>query len=549
MSRGGARRGRPAERGYFALVLHAHLPFVRHPEYEDFLEERWLYEAITETYIPLLTVFERLIEDGVPVAVSMSVTPTLAAMLSDPLLQARYVRHIDRLIELAEREVQRTRWLPDFHPTALHYLERFRHCRKAFVERYKRDLLKGFRKVADASRLELMTCAATHGFLPLLAINPAAVRAQVRVAAASHRRLLGQEPRGIWLPECGYVPGLEKELAAEKIRFFLVDSHGLLNAQPRPRYGVFAPAMTGAGVAAFGRDLESSRSVWSADVGYPGDPEYRDFYRDIGFDLDLDYINPYVHESGLRVATGIKYHRITGRTDQKQPYRPAAALDRAAAHATDFVSRRQHQVRQLERFIGRKPIVVSPYDAELFGHWWYEGPAFVDFVLRKLHLEQHEVTPVTPLEYLEREADLETVELSFSSWGHRGYGEVWLNETNDWIYRHLHRSADRMVRATRLHADATGLTQRALNQMARELLLAQASDWAFIMSGKTAVEYAVRRTNDHVGRFTRLWEQLEAGAIDETALAEIEARDNIFPDIDFRVYGEEDGREKMEGRR
>ncbi|MBI3893772.1 MAG: DUF1957 domain-containing protein [Candidatus Wallbacteria bacterium] len=530
--------GKSTERGYFALVLHAHLPFVRHPEHEDFLEERWLYEAITETYIPLLTVFERLIEEKIPVAVSMSLTPTLTAMLSDPLLQARYVRHIDRLIELAEREVQRTRWLPEFHPTALHYLESFRHCRTVFVDRYKRDLLRAFREVAAASRLELMTCAATHGFLPLLSINPAAVRAQIKVATASHRRLLGASPSGIWLPECGYAPGVERELAAEKIRFFLVDSHGLLNGRPRPRHGVFAPALTPAGVAVFGRDLESSRSVWSADVGYPGDPEYRDFYRDIGFDLEHDYIHPYVHESGLRVATGIKYHRITGRTDDKQPYRPEAARLRAEEHAADFVARRQHQVRQLERFIGRKPIVVSPYDAELFGHWWYEGPMFIDFVLRKLHLEQSEIAPITPLEYLETQSDLETVELSFSSWGHRGFGEVWLNESNDWIYRHLHRSADRMVAAAAAHGAATGVVQRALNQMARELLLAQASDWAFIMAGKTAVEYAVRRTHEHLARFNRLRDEVESGLpVDETWLAEIESKDNIFPDIDFRVYG------------
>lgn len=529
----------PALEGYFALVLHAHLPYVRHPEYEDFLEERWLYEAITETYLPLLEVFERLVSDGIPLRVSMSLTPTLASMLVDPLLQSRYVKHIERLILLAEREVQRTRWLPDFHGTARLYLEQFKECRRRFEEVYHRDLVGAFRAVAESSQLEIMTCAATHGFLPLLAVNPTAVRAQIRVAVQTHRRLLGRAPRGIWLPECGYTPGLDAMLAEEGLRFFLVDSHGLAGATPPAPRGVYGPVATPAGVAAFGRDMESSRSVWSADCGYPGDPEYRDFYRDIGFDLDLDYIRPFIHESGLRIATGIKYHRITGPTDAKQPYRPEEARRRVAAHAADFVDRRLRQAAALHRFLKQPPVVVSPYDAELFGHWWYEGPQFVDGVLRRLAESEGIVRTTTPMEVLERMGELPRAELSFSSWGHRGYGEVWLNESNEWIYRHLHKAADRMVAATRRHASATGLPKRILDQMARELLLAQASDWAFIMSGRTAVEYAVRRTNEHVARFTRLYEHVAGGPeIDEAYLTDLEGRDNLFPDIDFRVYAD-----------
>src|SRR5262249_26202197 len=242
-----------------------HLPFVRHPEYEDFLEEDWLYEAITETYIPLLDVFEGLERDGVDWRMTMSVTPTLAAMLSDPLLQYRYVRHLDNLIALAGKEVARTRWQPEFHHLALMYHHRFQHCRDVFVTKYGNNLLHGFRHFFDAGKLEIITCAATHGFLPLMTVNRNAMRAQIEIGAREFHRQFGRRPRGIWLPECGYVPGVEELLQESGIRYFFTDTHGVLFAEPRPRFGVYAPILSPRGqVAALARDTESSKQVWSA---------------------------------------------------------------------------------------------------------------------------------------------------------------------------------------------------------------------------------------------------------------------------------------------
>jgi 1,4-alpha-glucan branching enzyme len=331
-------------RGHLALVLHAHLPFVRHPEYDEFLEEDWLYEAITETYIPLLHVFETLARDGVSFRASLSMSPTLLAMLTDDLLMSRYVQHLELLIELADKEVHRTRHEPPFHALAQMYAGHFRDCHRTFVDRARRNLVQSFSALLDAGFLEILTCGATHGFLPLMQHVPQAVRAQVRVAAADYVRHFGRRPRGIWLPECGYFPGVEEHLRAEGIRFFVVDAHGILYGSPRPRFGIFAPVYCPGGVAAFGRDLESSKQVWSAEEGYPGDPNYREFYRDIGHDLELDYIRPYIHGGDLRINTGIKYYAITGGTPHKQPYRRDVALDTAAQHAGNFLFNREKQV-------------------------------------------------------------------------------------------------------------------------------------------------------------------------------------------------------------
>jgi 1,4-alpha-glucan branching enzyme len=360
--------------GYLCLVLHAHLPFVRHPEYDDFLEEDWLYEAITETYIPLLEVFDGLERDGVPWRMTMSVTPTLAAMLSDPLLQYRYLRHLDNLIALSGKEIERTRWQPEFHPLALMYHERFQRARDVFVKQYNNNLLQGFRRFFETGKLELVTCAATHGFLPLMNINRNAMRAQIELGGREFQRHFGKRPQGIWLPECGYIEGVDELLRDSGIRYFFGDTHAVLFAEPRPKFGVYAPILCPkSNVAVLARDTESSKQVWSAIEGYPGDYTYRDFYRDVGFDLDYDYLKPHLHASGIRTHLGIKYYKITGRTDHKQPYHPRAALDKAAEHAGNFMFNREKQVEWLSGAMdGRPSLIVAPYDAELFGHWWFE---------------------------------------------------------------------------------------------------------------------------------------------------------------------------------
>src|SRR4051812_1448776 len=330
------------EKGYLAIVLHAHLPFVRHPEYDDFLEEDWLFEAITETYLPLIDMMSRLVTEKINFRMTMSLTPPLCAMLADPLLQSRYRRYLGKLIELADKEVHRTKDQLAFQDAARMYQQKLTRCRQIYEDWYRGNLLQAFRQLQNQGVLEIITCAATHGYLPLMAHRQAA-RAQIRLAADDYQRHFGRRPRGIWLPECAYNPGDDILLKEAGIRYFFVDAHGLLYGTPRPRYGVYAPAYCPSGVAAFARDMESAHQVWSSDIGYPGDPVYREFYRDLGYDLDYDYIKPYLHSDGVRRNTGLKYFRITGRVplNQKQPYNPAAAREMAAQHAGNFLFNRQ----------------------------------------------------------------------------------------------------------------------------------------------------------------------------------------------------------------
>jgi 1,4-alpha-glucan branching enzyme len=523
-------------KGYLALVLHAHLPFVRHPEHEDSLEENWLYEAITETYIPLLRVLEKLAQDRIDFRLTISLTPTLVSMLTDPFLQGRYLRRLARLLELAEKEAARTRAQPEFHALALMYQRRLSEAHATFLDRYRRNLVQGFRELQDAGFLEILASAATHGYLPLLAVNPPAVRAQVAVGIDHYQQVFGRRPRGFWLPECAYYPGVDFLLREYGIRYTLLETHGLTRAEPRPRYGVHAPLCCPSGVNAFGRDPECSRQVWSSMEGYPGDFDYREYYRDIAHDLDFDYIKDYIHRDGIRIDTGFKYCRITGRSDYKEVYVPEWAERKAESHAGNFMFNREKQIAYLASIMDRKPIVVAPYDAELFGHWWYEGPRWLDYLLRKIALEQKVFRLTTLSEYLEEYPASQEATPSMSSWGDKGYNGVWLNGSNDWIYRPLHRSATLLERLVDGQPQPKRLTLRALNQASRELLLAQASDWPFMMSSGRTAEYATQRVKTHLARLDRLAVGIESNAVDESWLSTIENQDNLFPSAIYNQF-------------
>ena len=540
--------------GALALILHAHLPFVRHPEHEHFLEEDWFFEAITECYIPLLRMMQRLANDRVPFKLTMSMTPTLCAMLQDRLLRERYLRHLDLLINLAARERKRTRNDQQLHELAGFYSKMFRETQRFFVDECKCDLLTSFRQLFEHGSLEIIASAATHGLLPLLhQQSPEAARAQILIGRDVYVDLFGVEPVGFWLPECAYAPGLEFLLQEANVRWFILDAHGLMFGQPRPLRSIYAPCYTPAGPAVFARDRHSSRQVWSAQEGYPGDPFYREFYRDVGFDLSMEHLGPVAREQ--RKFVGMKYHRITGHSEEKELYVREAAEKAAEAHAAHFLDQRRQQIREISE-LGFDPIIVAPFDAELFGHWWFEGPRFLEHFIRKTATAQ-DLRLTTPSDYLTAHPTQQILQPAASTWGENGHLNVWLDQSNAWIYPHLHVAAQKMTESAQYGpavvgqprtlsglpsqksaggAPALQFADRLLKQLARELLLAQSSDWAFLMKTGTAREYATKRTMDHLARFNRLHDQLAGNEVDENFLQECEWRDNAFPDVNWRYY-------------
>src|SRR5208337_965639 len=230
---------------------------------------------------------------------------------------------------------------------------------------------------------------------------------------------------------------------------------------------------------------------------------------------DLEYLEPHLPAPGRRGFTGIKYHRITGGSVTKEVYDREAAVRAADEHAAHFLAARREQIQKLAVTIDRPPMVLAPYDAELFGHWWYEGPEFLDFFVRKAFFDQNSFELITPQDYLRRHPAQQLATPAASSWGEEGYWRVWLNEKNQWIYPHLQVAQERLTELTDRFPRPGPITERALRQAARELLLAQASDWAFLMRADANSEYARRRVQQHLSRFTTVYAQIMNDRIDE----------------------------------
>jgi len=544
----------------FVLALHSHLPYVlnhgRWPHGSD-----WLCEAALDTYLPLLNKLDELGAAGVPAPVTIGFTPVLANQLADPA----FGREMDAFFSLRLAACdEAAKALPATGGEALLPIVAFwkaRFCSlQAQFHGIDRNIVTAFRKLEHEGRLEIIGSAATHGYLPLLGRDES-IRLQLAVGRAEHQRLFGREPAGCWVPECAYRPrglwsaragkalvrrGTDEHLADAGFRYFFIDAHlaqagGILGGQsgiplgaerfdadrpdalsrpagrvvrsPHETYSV-SPVRAGKFVAALVRDPDSSMQIWSRDRGYPGDGAYLEFHK-------------------MRWPGGLKFWRVSGPNvdlGAKQPYEPATAFARAADHAGHFA----HLLATATPPPGRRGngVIVAPFDTELYGHWWFEGVEFLGAIYRRL-AEQAGVRPVTAAQHLEEHAPRTALRLAEGSWGANGDHSMWLNDRTAWMWQRLWALEDAFWDAAPA-ALASPAARPVLAQAARALLLAQASDWEFIISTGVVADYGARRFELHCHDAERLVAALAPGGSLEGGhrLAdELSRRDNLFPDI------------------
>ncbi len=510
------------------------MPYVKHLKDDNAIEERWFYQALTECYIPLVISLRRLVRENISCSFTISISPSLLEMIDDEGLKSRYFKYLNDLLKLLKLEMK-LKEKTDYIELVKFYLARIREIKNTFLN-YNTDLLTEFKKLQKNNKINLITTAATHGYLPLLKQYPTAVKAQIKQGVKTYQKYFGTAPDGLWLPECGYYPGLDKILKEFNIKYFFIDSHSLLTAVPRPKYGVYAPVYTKYSVAAFARNPSASKQVWSRDEGYPGHQLYREFHCDLSQELNSKQLKEYIHPEGVRVDTGIKYYRITDKNSQdKKLYQPLLARRQAKKDAIDFATKSKEQLNNLAKKIDRFAIITAPYDAELFGHWWYEGPTFLYHLAKEID-KTDGLKLITPKDYLDLEPKNQVCKLDLSSWGEDGYSDVWLNEKNTWIYKRLLKASKKMITVASNNKQSSNLETRVLNQAARELLLAQSSDWQFIITTETTVKYATRRVKNHLENFNRLLKDLENKTIELKWLENLEEENSIFADLDYRIY-------------
>lgn len=500
------------KKGIILFVLHSHLPLLYYPEYNESLEERWLFEAVRESYIPLLLSFEEIYNKYGYVGITISFSGSLLTMLTNDFFKERIYKHLVKTVQLGEKEIQRTK-NTSFNKVAVFLYDRFKEVLSKF-EQLNGDILKGYKDLANKGAIQIITSNLTHCISPFYFVdqeNLKMLEIQFYKAISNFVEYFGFQPEGVWLPECAYVSNLDKILRKYGIKYTFLESHGIIFSRDFCKYGTFLPYKTNSDLIVFGRDLESSKQVWSAKEGYPGDFWYREFYKDIGYDLDFDYIKDYIHESGIRTDTGYKYYRITGvdvPLSSKEIYEPDLGLKKSFEHAANFIFNRE---RQSEYWSGTLkldiPICIpAMYDTELFGHWWFEGVSFIKNVLDLLHGEPRYLVGVSTvsdyIKILEKnKLDLEYLEPNSSTWGWKGYFEYWLNGSVDYMYRHIHINTKiflDIVKNNKHLIETNDIYKKLVEMGISEILQAQCSDWPFIVFTGQISKYGHERFKEHI---------------------------------------------------
>jgi len=553
------------KKGAFTFVLHSHLPYCRRAGRWPHGEE-WLHEGISETYLPLLNALYDLCDEGCPFKLTVGMTPVLVEQLADPLILEHFRIFVEDKMDRASADLERFEKEQDGHLAYLakFYLDYYQGLLRSFEDRFQGNLIAAFRKLQDEGYLEILTSAATHGYLPLLE-RDSSIYGQLRAGVESYKRHFGRSPKAIWLPECGYrpafyvtkdgetfvKPGIEQYLAELQIGLFFSETHTVEGGEPvgkatgavigpygdiPKRYVIPLPEykeptmkttylpywVQTAEVAVLGRNNRTGMQVWSADWGYPGDFDYREFHKKDGI-------------------SGLQYWRVTGaRLDlaYKDYYHPDWANRKVREHAGHYSWLVSDLLNDFHSQNNKFGIIAAAYDTELFGHWWFEGIEWIKEVLRRLAAsETAELT--TASEFIEKHPPEDVLALNEGSWGQAGNHFTWLNADTEWMWPVIHAAELRMEELVARYPNASAGLAEILDQAARELLLLESSDWPFLITTGQAREYASSRFQEHVSRFNQLADIASSDEVDETALMlcqEFYELDNVFTDIDYRVF-------------
>ncbi|GHU07966.1 glycoside hydrolase family protein [Spirochaetia bacterium] len=543
------------------LVLGCHSPLASHPKEENpespySIEELQFFGSISDTYLPLLAVFEKLEADRIPFRMAIALSPVLCEMLKDLFLQNRYLEYVDRQIEFGAKELERYPADSQMHQLAKFHYDEILEKRILFTERYEKNLLNIFNYYQGRGRLELLSSAATHAFLPVFTAAPEAIQVQLETAIASHRSCFGKLPGGFFLPDFGWSPELDKSFRSYNIGYTTVASHGALFGDPPAAKGCFYPLISPSKVSILIRDFYADRDVPGMNGALP--PPYRDCRRDAGFELSPDLLEPFL-EHGKRIPAGYKYWTSGGNSDEndgvyegvygnvyndepeEEPfsplYKPETAVNAARKAASRFLDSCAKRLSTAAALMTETPISVCAWDADRFGRLWYEGPVFIEALFRGA-AARSDVHFMNPGEYLSGR-DFTSFQISmpsFSSCGPNGYGEMWMDASNDWVYPHLMRAIDRMTELAERFPNINGLKERALNQACREILLAQSSDWIKMLYQRGNSAYARGRIEEALRNFTTIYESLSSNYINTEWLTGIERKNGIFPKINYRIF-------------
>ena len=522
---------------YFGLILHGHIPWCKKSGRWPAGEE-WIFEAMYETYIPMLNILREFHDAGINPAITINITPVLAEQLADEYMKQRFSEYMDNLISRAKNDILRFENHQNKKKIAEFHLSNFEHILNTFYNNYYKDILGSFKWFQDEGMIELITCGATHGFLPLFE-SDSAVFSQIQLAVDTHKKYFKQDPKGIWLPECAYRPkdnrngnlreSIDYWLNCSNIEYFFVDSHGILNAElieEKNEIGLntkFGYKLE-TGLSVFGRNKNTSNQVWDAKIGYPGNEFYREFHKKD-------------HESGLH------YHRVTCKSlnnKEKELYDKEKAQSSVSSDAHHFISLITKEIEQFSSSYNERGIIILPTDFELYGHWWAEGIDWVKKIIEIISIDSN-IEMISISDYISKfKEKFSMIKMKESSWGEGGDFRVWKNPEHGWIWQYINGSIREFEKILKFNPHPNEWQLRLLKQIARELLLLEGSDWPFLLYTKQAKEYANQRFHHHHQRFLKLlWAAKnfnDRNRISLKELEEIESIDSCFQDLNIDYF-------------
>lgn len=518
-------------KAYINILLNNHMPFIKDLEASEITEERFLFENLTDSQIPLLQMLHRLEEDHIPVSLTLSFSGTMLSMLGDPLIKRHYESYLNKLIDLGDEEISRLsqEGLEEEKKLALYYRDKYRGILD-FYQEIKGDLLAEYSCFTQKGMIELVASSLTHAFLPNYQSFPFSIDLQVKLGMSLFKDTFKEKSIGFWLPECGYFPQLENFLKKNKVSYFFLDSHAILLSDHNTSYGPYFPIKVNS-MNAFIRDPYFQQFFSTAPSSYTRREGYRDYYQDIGFELPLENLKGFLGSHSLRINTGYKYYS-TASKGGKVIYNVNKAQELIEKDVEDFINKVEAHKEKVDPFMqGKEPIFNILSEADLFGQWWYEGIDFLELFFRKINNNSH-LQVITPSRYLVKYEAEPSLTPIHSSWGKNGFSEPWLNHDNDWICRLNHDMVDKLEDLLKRYYDTNSFQQKKMIlQAVKEVLLAQASDWPFMIWKGHYVSYATSRVKEHYEHFDKICNYLTNSKYDVSSFIEMEKKYNLMPEL------------------
>lgn len=521
-----------------SLIIKTNQDFVRFTgeNKEKYAAElNFLYENLSEIYIPLLNMIERLSEEGIKSKFSIVFPPVLCSMLNNSEIQENYLQWIENHIELADKELSRNSANADICKIIEISKNKYIQLKSDFEDKYQRKIIRKFAEFQRNGLIEILGTCGTDIYIPYYNDIKEVISAQIETGLYSYKKYFGEAPDGFWLPKTGYAPGVEKIIRSYGYSYTVLDTRSFLLAEEIPSRGIFYPVRTDNSLVLFSRDSEVDEELYG-EKAYSNNQTYRNENRDIGFEIDMDELKPVIGDNTVRYSTGFRYWNRNFENDAEGIYNQAEAFKQACTDANTFLKNKSEKLSKAAEYISDSDFVnlTCTFEAEKLKSNWGEMLVWFENVLR--NAADYDISLTGCKDMLSNQFHLDRFVPYYSASEGAGYGENLLSSKNCWMMRYVRKASERMVDLADRFPTDTGLKNRLLNLAAKELMFAQSANLAAMIDEGTFTEYAEERFKESIIAFTAVFDSLGSNTVSTEWLTTLEMKDLVFSWMNYRIF-------------